>query len=92
MNFDKKDIEAVARDRVNRVEKRKTTYWIVGVIVAIMVGYLLAVQYSTIAGIAVCGIGIISFFYYSNTITKKQNTAKKRLLKQWKEEQEAVKE
>ena len=90
MKFSDKDIEAVAKDRVNRIEKQKTTYWLVGALLALVAGYFVAIQFNLIIGFAICGAGVVGFFYYSNTLTKKQNIAKKRLLSEWKKEQGQV--
>lgn len=90
MQFDTKDIEAVAKDRVSRKYKKQTNYWLFGAMIALVAGYLVAVQYNVVAGIVICGLGVVAFFYYSNNISKKQNAAKKKLLSEWKDEQRQV--
>ena len=52
MKLDEKDVEAVAKARVNREENNKTNAWMVGSVIAI-VGGVLVVSFSRILGWAV---------------------------------------
>ena len=90
MKLDSKDIEAVAKGRVVRDEKQRGMWWMVGAILGIIVGYFVVVQSDSPFGFAICGLGVVAFLYYSNTLSKKQNALKTKLLKEWKDEQGKV--
>ncbi len=90
MKFDARDIEAVAKSRVSRVENNKTNYWIVGCVLAIVVGAFV-VRYSVGIGWILSIAGLIVFIVYMNTLTKKQNIYKRELLDEWQKEQEQEK-
>ena len=86
MKLESKDIEAVAKSRASRAEGKTMLYWMIGVAVLVMAG-IYVVRSNTMAGWALCIIGVIGFLYYQNTLTKKQNALKYRLLKEWQAEE-----
>lgn len=98
MKLEQKDVEAVAKSRVWRAESRKTNYWIVGSVIAVFVGYLLAtvVGKDTASigwlGLIVSAGGLVALIWYMNKVSKKQNAYKVKLLKEWRQEQKASNE
>jgi FtsH-binding integral membrane protein len=91
MELDAKDIEAIARSRVNRNEGNRQTYFMAGAMLAIIIGAFIAKVGSEVTvtsgiGWILCIGGVITFFWYMNTISKKQRILKALLLKEWQEE------
>ena len=85
MKLDKLDVEALASSRVNRVEGRKTMWWFIMVVIALMVGMWI-LKYSAIAGYIIWAVGIISFLAYYQTFNKKVNAYKATLFSEWEAE------
>ena len=88
MKLDVKDIEAIAKSRIYRSEGNKPTYWLAGCVIAICIGAFITLQYSIGIGWVLAGAGMIAYFVYQNTLSKKQNIYKKELLDEWSKEQE----
>ena len=82
-----KDIEAIAKSRIIRAEGNKQTYWIIGIIVLVGLGFYFRAS-SALIGWGLCIAGLVSFIYYMNSLTKKQNNYKIQLLNEWQKEQE----
>ena len=85
MRLDNKDIEAIAKSRVSRIESKTAMYWMVGVGAAIVAGILL-VRINTLLGWGLCVAGVIAFVYYQNTQSKKANILKAQLMQEYKRE------
>ncbi len=88
MKLDSGDIGAVARYRVNRVENKKTTYWMIVVAVLVLAG-VYVVRVNTLLGWVLCVAGVVGFVYYQNIIGKKAVVLKSKLMKEWQEEQKS---
>src|SRR4030042_3459951 len=91
MQFDDKDIEAVAEDRINRAENKVTMYWIVGIVAAIIAGAFVMqtqMQYKVAIGWTLSIAGVAMFFYYMKRLSNKQNKYKAELLDAWYKEQQ----
>ena len=86
MKLERRDIEAVAKSRIARAEGNKSTVWTVGAMVAIVAG-LFVMNYSTIGGWVMLLGGFIAFIYYMQALSKRQNTYKSKLVKEWMQEQ-----
>ena len=84
MQFDDKDIEAVAASRVNRTESKKTMQWLIGVVVVILAGAVLMTEtkYKGL-GFGVLAVGFAIYLYWQNQISTKQKRAKSALLQAW---------
>ncbi len=81
----RKDIEAIAKSRVNRREGNKITYWMMGSLVAIVVGVFVVKTLYIGWAFLIGGAGV--FLWYMNTLSKRQNDYKNYLLKEWEQEQ-----
>jgi F0F1-type ATP synthase assembly protein I len=81
-----KDIEAIAKSRVVRAEGSKQTYWIIGIIVVIGIGFFYRAT-NNLIGWGLCIAGLLAFVYYMQSLSKKQKDYKNQLLNQWREEQ-----
>lgn len=86
MNLDKRDVEAVAKSRVNRQEGNKQTYY-VGAALIVMIAGVLVARNSQMIGILLALGGFAIFIWYMYSVSKKQNVAKSKLLREWREEQ-----
>ncbi len=80
-----KDIEAIAKATVNRHEGNKITYWMVGSLVAVVVGVFVS-RTSYIGWACLIG-GAGVFLWYMNSLTKKQNKYRDYLTEEWRKEQ-----
>jgi uncharacterized membrane protein YfcA len=87
MQWTKEDIEAVAKARVSKQEKKTTDKWMWGGIIGIVAGGVVAYQFNVLLGYAVMAIALISILYYNSTLSKKQNVEKAKLFKEWQNEQ-----
>ena len=87
MQWTKEDIEAVAKARVSKHEKKTTDKWMWGGIIGIVAGGVVAYQFNVLLGYAVMAIALISILYYNSTLSKKQNVEKAKLFKEWQNEQ-----
>ena len=90
MRLDSKDVEAIAKSRTVRAEGNRGTMWTVGAMVAVVVGFFLlqsGIANANVIGLVVCIGGFCSFLWYMYTLNKKQNAAKIKLLKEWRQEQ-----
>ncbi len=91
MQFDSKDIEAVAKSRIIRAEGNKIAYGIVGCVAVIMIGALV-IGYTSIPNRVGIGwvlsiAGFVAFIVYMNILSKKQSIYKRELLEEWEKEQ-----
>jgi len=86
MKLDAKDIEAVANSRVRRADGNKSTYWVIGSVIAMTVG-MFVIKSSVAPGLVLFGVGAVAFIGQWRESSKKQNAAKKRLLAEWQQEQ-----
>ena len=91
MRLDTKDIEALAKARVNRAEGNKMNYWIVGTLVLILGGAFL-LSFNTGLGFGLCAVGALGFLYYMSGLNKRQKSYQSRLMREWKQEQVVEKE
>ncbi len=85
MQFDVKDLEAVARSRVGRWEAKKTMYFMVAV-AALIVGGLLAVRANTAVGWILCIAGVLIFLWYQRGLSQKANIVRDQLIAQQQQE------
>ena len=92
MKLDAKDIDALSKSRVNRLEGNKQMYWLVGVAVAMLVGIFLVQNTFTYPGYGLALVAFIAYIWNMNTLTKKQKVMKVQLMMQWEIEQVATKE
>lgn len=88
MNFDQKDIEAVAASRVSRQEAKKTNQWMIAAMVGVLAGAIVMTQFNKIAGLVVIALGFCIFLYYQSQMSGKQKQAKARLVQEWYNEQQ----
>lgn len=85
MQFDQKDIEAVAASRLNRLENKRTMQWLVGSFAIIIISAILITQpsHKTI-GLGVLAVGVLVFIYrVYYQIPNKQKIVKEQLVRQW---------
>jgi len=87
MNWDELDVVAAAKDRVNRVEGKKLMTWTVISVAIMMVGVYL-VQ-ATLFGYVVGAVGILSFLWKSDQVTKKQKRMIASMLNDYRNEQKS---
>ena len=84
-----KDIEAVAKSRINRAEGNKSTFYIGLAMVLILAGIFIAMTYleSQWIGwlVSVAGVGFLLVYMYR--LGKRQSAYKIWLLQEWHEEQ-----
>ncbi len=87
--LDSKDVEAIAKSRVNRVENQRTTQWMIGVMVLIVAG-IGVVQWTKndLIGWLLCVVGVDGFVYYQNGLGKKSSSLKSKLMREWQVEEE----
>lgn len=77
-----KDIEAIARSRINRAEgSRQMSFWGGGMV--LMGAGLFAVRYSQLAGWGLSIVGFLILLWYLNDIEKRQKVYKFQLLDEW---------
>lgn len=86
MKLNRYDIEAIAKGRVKRSEAKKSNQWLIGVIIGVVIGLLIAFRVSAIGGYGIWIATMIAFIFYQNGVTKKQNIAVRRLVKEWEQE------
>lgn len=88
MKLDQKDIEAIAKARLNRKQGKQTSYWTWAALLLFVLGYaIVAFMGNTVGGIVVIAAGFIAFVYYHMfRLPRLQNDAKTKLLKEWREE------
>lgn len=81
-----KDVETIAKGRVNRRESKNTNYATLAA-AALALGGLYVVRVSTAGGFAlfIAGIAVFVWYYYS-VLTKKQNIEKSRAVMEWQKE------
>ncbi len=84
-----KDIEAIAKSRVMRAEGNKQTFWIIGSVVLVLGGMLVRTTHE-LYGWVMCGVGLLAFIYYMQTLSKKQKNYKNEMLDDWQKEQREV--
>jgi hypothetical protein len=87
--LNQKDVEAVAKSRINRAEGNKPTFYVVLAMIFVIGGIFVAQQIaaSQWIGWAVSAVGAVIFFLYWRSLGKKQNYYKSVLLREWAEEQ-----
>jgi len=87
-----KDIEALAKSRVNRKESKRTNYYILGVLAAFIIGVFCfrVQQYGLWLGYGVMVAAVIVFVVYMQGISKKQRIAISKLKREWRDTQELV--
>lgn len=88
MQFDQKDIEAVAASRVSRAESKKTNQWMIVAMVGVLAGTLVMTQVNKVGGLVVIALGFVVFLYWQNQLSTKQKRAKAQLVQQWYSEQQ----
>ncbi len=86
MNLDRQDIEAVAKSRVSRMYSKTSNNWLIGLVIAVIIGLIVAFQLSSIGGYVIWIVAIVAWLVYYNGLTKKQNYEKHRLLREWEHE------
>lgn len=74
-----KDIEAIARSRVNRSEGNKQTLYFLGMIAGIVAGFMLRNTSIWLSG-GISLLAIFGFYYYNNGLTKRQRAYTKQML------------
>lgn len=84
LQINSQDVVAIAKARVTRAYSKATNYWYYGLIAACFIGVLLF-RVTSIAGWVVIIGAVIGFAWYSVKLTRKQNLAAKKLLKEWQE-------
>jgi len=82
MKLDRKDIEAIAKSRINRAEGNKLTYYMV-VLMSAMVGGMYVTGINALVGWLIVVTGVACFFWYISKVSKRQNIKKAELLKEW---------
>ncbi len=83
MEFDQKDIEAVAKSRVYRAESRNTMVWFIVVLIGLFVG-MITTNNNRMLGLSIAVIPIIGYVYFVVfVIGKKQKQAVSELLQKW---------
>lgn len=88
MNFDRKDIEAVAKSRVARAEGNKFSYYVMVALLASIVAVFAREYLPQYVGLVIMVVGIIPLLLYWNSVSKKQTKAKIKLIREWLQEQE----
>ena len=89
MKLDARDVEAIAKSRVNRAEGNRGTYWIIGAMIGVVAGFFVGLSdmsNANVIGLVLCIAGFVAFLWYMYGLNKKQNVAKAKLLKEWKQE------
>lgn len=82
---DVKEVEAVAKARIGKVEGRKPVYWAIGV--AIIEGgayFLLPINQTVAIILGLAGVGV--YYWYMSTLDSKIKVVKHQLLKEWNQE------
>ena len=77
-----KDISAIANSRIARAEGNRQTYWIVGIIIAVGLGFYIRTT-SVALGWGLCIAGLLAFVYYIQSLSKKQKDYRIQLLNEW---------
>ncbi len=87
--LNQKDVEAVAKSRINREEGSKPTVFVVLAMVFVIAGIFVAQQIadSQWIGWGISAVGAVIFILYWRSLSKKQNYYKSVLLSEWAEEQ-----
>jgi hypothetical protein len=80
-----KDIETVAKGRINRQESKTTNYVTIAAVVLLAAG-LYVLRISTVGGFLCLIGGVAVFFYYTSLINKKQKAEQQRELIDWQNE------
>ncbi len=85
MKLDRKDVEAVAKSRINRAEGNKPSYYTVVLMLAMVSGmYMTGIN--ALVGWLIVVAGVACFFWYISRVSKRQNIAKIQLLREWEKE------
>jgi hypothetical protein len=90
MDLNRLDVEAVAKARVSRAESQKTNYWSIGMLVGVIIGFAISYKVNIGIGYGVVILSICALVYYMNTLSKKQNAMKQKLLREWDNEKKKV--
>jgi hypothetical protein len=80
-----KDVETIAKGRVNRAESKNTNTYLMVALVIIAVG-VFVLRVSVAGGFACMIAGVAVFMYYNNKISKKQAIEKQRCVAEWQKE------
>ena len=84
-DFTAKDIESVAKGRVNRREGKKTNTVALLSCVAVAAGYFVWLKVLALPGICIIAAGLIVFMVYMSMVNKKAHREYISLRKEWKE-------
>lgn len=90
MRLTQKDVEAIARSRIQRAEGKRGWTWIIGAVVAVLLGYVVLqsdITNANMIGLVICALGFVVFVWYLYNLTKKQNAYKEKLVGEWRKEQ-----
>ena len=82
LQLNTQDVVAIAKSRVSRENNKTTNYWYYGLIFALFAGVMLF-RVANIVGWVVIILAVIGFVWYSVTLSRKQNTAARQLVKEW---------
>jgi chromate transport protein ChrA len=82
LKLTRQDVEAVAKARVGRENKKVTDYWYYGLIGGLFAGVLLFRVVSIVGWVVIIG-AVLGFAWYSVKLTRKQNLAANKLTKEW---------
>lgn len=83
-----KDVENVAKGRVNREKPKQLQYLGYGSLIVMLAGFYVAYSTNLIFGVVGLAIGGIMFWVYTMSLDKKQKMMIRRLKIQWHEEME----
>jgi hypothetical protein len=90
-SLEARDVEAIAKSRINRDYGKWFTYVIIGMIILILAGFLMA-KYSGMYMWIADALALLMFFAHYRWINGKQKKATRELLEDWNEELDAIEE
>lgn len=85
-NEPERDLEAIAKSRVNRLERKNMNRWLVASLLVVAVGVLggfVNKQLGSFGGIVIVGGFLVFFYYMQFVLAKKQKQATLELITEW---------
>lgn len=79
----KDDVVAIARSRVNRDNKSTTNKWMMGAMIAVVGGMIIAMKVQMYVGYAMLALGVLAIYWRTNRVSKQQKEQESQLVKEW---------
>ena len=90
MDFNEEDIKAVAESRVKREQSKNTNKWFWGMVIGMLLGGLVYAKFNVMIGGGIIALSVVSFWWYTSTLAKKQNSRKAKMINEWRQERSKV--